>query len=119
MVTRVEWTRKALRELTIWIAGFIRDEIDLRANRTFHLEAIQTLLIETNGRPPDSYSATIDEAEYFIWEYVGLALYLIFRREKRPATLWRRLIGRGEEVAVIVTAIRRSPTPRELEALQE
>jgi hypothetical protein len=118
MNTRVEWTRKSLRELTIWIAGYIRDDIDLRANRTMHLEVIQTALIETNGNPPDSYSATIGPANYVIWEYVGQSLYFIFQREKRPVTLWRRQTGRGEEVALIVTAIRRPLTPQELLALQ-
>lgn len=37
MITRVEWTRQALRDFTFWIAAFSRDEIDLRATRTMHL----------------------------------------------------------------------------------
>jgi hypothetical protein len=42
MVAQVIWERDALRELTIWIAGFIRDEIELRAVREGFLDEIET-----------------------------------------------------------------------------
>jgi len=54
MVTKVLWTRDALRELTIWLAGFIRDEIELRAIRGEFLDDIEDVLVETDGRPPHS-----------------------------------------------------------------
>jgi hypothetical protein len=117
MIIRVEWSRDALRDLTIWIAGFIRDEIELRAARRFILDDVRHVLIRSDGRPPGSYELPSPAGAVVVWEYIGRTLWLVFHRIPRPPTLWRRLTGRTNREAVIVTVMRRPPTPPELEAL--
>ena len=119
MVAEVIWQRDALRELTIWVAGYIRDEIELRAVREGIIDEIERVLMETDGRPPDSCVAPSSRGEVTIWEYVGRALYLVFRRETRPAGFWRRLLGEPQRDVFIISAMRRRPTPQELESLPE
>jgi len=119
MVTKVLWTRDALRELTIWLAGFIRDEIELRAIRGEFLDDIEDVLVETDGRPPHSYAVLAGGREVTVWEYVGRRLYLVFRRETRPAGFVRRLFGRPDREILIVATMRRPPTLPELESLPE
>jgi hypothetical protein len=117
MVAEVIWQRDALRELTIWIAGYIRDEIELRAVREGILDEVKHILTETDGRPPNSYVASTARGEVTIWEYSDRALYLLFRRETRPAGFWRRLLGEPVRDVFIVSSMRRRPTPQELESL--
>jgi hypothetical protein len=119
MVAEVMWSRDALRELTIWLAGFIRDEIELRSVRTFILEDVKAELMKTDGQPDDSYNLPGATRTVVVWEYVGRTLWLVFRRVSRPRTWWQRLTGRTIREAIIVAALRRPPTLQELEALQE
>ena len=118
MVVKVEWTRSALREFTIWIAGFIRDEIDLRVSRKFHLSAVELELKRTDGHPLGSQRVAGRHGEIVVWEYASSAMWLLIRRELRPATFFQRLLGREDTDLFIVTAIRRPPTPQELQSLR-
>lgn len=116
MITRVEWTQPALRAFTIWIAGFIRDEIGLRVNRRMYVDDVRQTLIQTDGRPPGSYVVRLSRGDSIVWEYVAGRVWLAFRREPRPSSLWKRLRGAPDEEALIVTMMRRPPTLPELEA---
>jgi hypothetical protein len=119
VITRIEWSRPALRDFTIWLAGYIRDEVELRAAREFHLEEIENVLKQSDGRPPGSRAVPSGHRELLVWEYVEGNMWLTVRRESLRPSLFYRLVGRRDAEVVIVTAIRRPPTPQELEALRE
>lgn len=117
MVVRVHWTREALRELTLWIAGFIRDEIELRTARRVHRNLIRVELIGTQGRPAGSEAIQTARGEIVLWEYVQSRLWFAIRRQMLRPTLLQRMLGRTEMEVILLTAIRHRPTPQELESL--
>jgi hypothetical protein len=115
MIAEVEWSRRALRDFTIWLAGFIRDETELRAQREFHLDEIENVIKGTDGYPPGSRVAPDPHGDLVVWEYVSGAMWLTMRRQTVRPSLIGRLLSRREAEVVIVTAIRRPPTPQEFE----
>ena len=117
MAVQVNWTPEGLREFTLWIAAFARDEIALRVYRKFHLEAIKKELNRTNGRPSGGYAVTGPNGGVVVWEYAARELWLVFRRGLRRATFLQRLRGRADIEVLIVEAIRRPPTLQELRSL--
>jgi len=119
MIQKIIWTRRALREVTLWIAAFTRDEIELRAFREATLVEIERVLIEFDGHPPTSNTLATRAGQATIWEYVGNGFWLVFQRRLLKRSLWQRIINSKPTDAIIVTGMRRPPTSQELEALLE
>lgn len=119
MVTRVEWTLDGLRELTIWIAGFVQNEVGLRATRSFILDDVRHALLRCNGEPEGGYSLAGERGDIMVWEYIGRTIWLVFHREDRRPSFWRRWFGDIDREVLIVTAMRRAPTPQELKSLHK
>jgi hypothetical protein len=119
MEIRVEWTLGALREFTLWIGAFARDEIDVRVARRVHLSIIARELRETLGHPRGGKSVTTSKGEVIVWEYASGEMWLSIRRVVRRASFFQRMIGARDIEAIIVTARRQPPTLQELESLPE